>query len=176
VHLVCHVVRDIYRELPGAFGEKPMVRHSDVVELVRALTKHWDEFPPSGFGNRENLDADLPVSAPVHRSLLRVVEKSRQLTNQPNVGARLAIALFRALDRRKDDFIHPWIIKSFSEEYDFFIGRAHLVRSEEKVPTDEGLTEHFEGFERAFHSLVGPYFSGKEELDDILRGTNSSTS
>ena len=46
-------------------------------------------------------------------------------------------------------------------------------QSIDKVPNDDGLIAHFESFERAFHSLVGPYFSGKEELDAILHDTNT---
>ncbi len=75
-------------------------------------------------------------------------------------------------DRHEDDFIQPWIIEAFDAEYNFFVRRAHLPASVDKVPSDDGLSEHFEAFERAFHSLVGPYFSGKDELDAILRDTN----
>jgi hypothetical protein len=142
--------------------------------MVRALAEQWKQFPPNGSGRHEDIGTDIPVSARVHGSVLRLVEKSRDLADQPTVGKQLAIALFRSLDRRNDDFIHPWIISSFDGEYKFFVSRAHLARSMDRVPTDEGLMEHFEGFERAFHSLVGPYFSGKEELDAILRATNTA--
>jgi len=50
-----------------------------------------------------------------------------------------------------------------------------LARKIEKIPTDHRLVENFERFERAFHSLVGPYFTGKEELDEILQATNATT-
>jgi hypothetical protein len=175
VHLVCHVVRDIYRNLPASLGTTSLPRPAEVFPgMVRALAEQWKQFPPSASGRAEDIGADISVSAQVHGSVLRLVEKSRELVDQPTVGKQLAIALFRSLDRRNDEFIHPWIINSFDGEYKFFVSRAHLARSLDRVPTDEGLIEHFEGFERAFHSLVGPYFSGKEELDAILLATNTA--
>ena len=110
----------------------------------------------------------------VYRYTESIVQKSMQIARQPRVGEQFAIALYKSLDRRQDDYIHPWIINSFDGEYDFFVNKAHLVKSLKKVPTDDGLIEHFEAFERAFHSLVGSYFSGKEELDDILQDTNET--
>ena len=97
------------------------------------------------------------------------------MKGQPSIGEQLAIALFRSLERRDDEFIHPWIIKSFNDEYKFFVTRAHLQISADRVPTDDHLVTQFEAFERAFHSLVGPYFSGKDELDAILEDTNAPT-
>jgi hypothetical protein len=105
---------------------------------------------------------------------VRIIEAAERFAEQRSVGANLAIALFRALDRREDDFIPPWVIRSFDEEYDFFVSRAHLGRELDQVPADAGLKDHFEAFERSFHSVVGPYFSGKEELDAILQDTNTA--
>jgi hypothetical protein len=173
VHLICHVVRDIYRHLPTALGAKSLPRPAEVFpNMVQSLAEQWEKFPPNDTGQSESMGSDVVVSAQVHRCVVKLVEKRRELAAQPTVGKQLAIALFRSLDRRDDAFIHPWIIKAFDGEYDFFVRRAHLARSLDRVPTDDGLLKHFEAFERAFHSLVGPYFSGKEELDAILQDTN----
>ena len=175
VHLVCHVVRDIYRHLPAALGGASLPRPAEVFPgMVKTLAEQWERFPPVESPTADSMGPVVPVSAQVHHAVRRLVHKSQDLGNQPSVGRQLAIALFRSLDRRSDEFIHPWIIKSFDDEYKFFVSRAHLARSMEKVPTDDGLMEHCEGFERAFHSLVGPYFSGKEELDEILQETNAA--
>lgn len=176
VHLVCHVVRDIYRYLPAALGGVSLPRPGEVFPgMVKTLAEQWERFPPNGPARPDSVGSAIPVSPQVHDAVRKLVDKSRELRNQPTVGSQLAIALFRSLDRRSDEFIHPWIIGSFDDEYKFFVSRAHLARSLDEVPTDDRLMEHFEGFERAFHSLVGPYFSGKEELDAILRETNAAT-
>ncbi len=175
VHLICHVVRDIYRHLPAALGAKSLPRPAEVFpSMVKSLAEKWEKFSPNETAKSERIGSDVVVSAQVHSCVVKLVEKSKELADQPTVGKQLAIALFRSLDRRDDEFIHPWIIKSFDDEYNFFVRRAHLARSWDRVPTDDGLTDHFEAFERAFHSLVGPYFSGKEELDAILQDTNTA--
>jgi len=115
------------------------------------------------------------VSHQVFQRLEKIVQKSREMSKQPTVGQQLASALFRSLDRRDDDFIPRWITEGFDAEYDYFVKRAHLALSADKVPNDDGLLAHFEAFERGFHSLVGPYFSGKEDLDAILQDTNTIT-
>ena len=175
VHLICHVVRDIYRHLPAALGEASLPRPAEVFSgMVKYLAEKWEKFPPNETMKSKRMGSDVVISTQVHGCVIKLIEKSKELTDQPTVGKQLAIALFRSLERREDEFIHPWIIKSFDDEYNFFVRRAHLARSLDRVPTEDGLVEHFEAFERAFHSLVGPYFSGKEELDAILQDTNTT--
>lgn len=176
VHFICHAIRDIYRHVPRTFGVKSLPRPAEVFpSMVKELAIAWREFPASEPEDEQSVsESDLCVSRQVHRWLRKIIDKSNQLKDQSTVGNQLAIALFRSMDRREGDFIEPWIIAAFDAEYDFFVKRAHLAVSVDKVPTDDGLVEHFEAFERAFHSLVGPYFSGKGELDAILRKTNSA--
>lgn len=143
--------------------------------MVDSLAKQWTQYPPNETERARTIGSDVVVSAQVQESLVGLVEKRKELAAQPKIGQQLAIALYRSLDRREDEFIHPWIIELFHEEHKFFISRAHLAKSLDKVPNDDGLLEHFEAFERAFHSLVGPYFTGKEELDAILQDTNTTT-
>lgn len=175
VHLVCHVVRDIYRYLPAALGVQLMPRPSEVFpDMVEKLAKLWDKYPPNSAGSSDGAGDDYTMNPRVYRYTERIVQKSVKIAGQPRVGGQFAIALYKSLDRRHDEYIHPWIIKSFDVEFKFFVSKAHLVKSLERVPTDDRLIEHFEAFERAFHSLVGPYFSGKEELDAILQDTNAT--
>ena len=176
VHFICHAVRDIYRHLPTTFGEKPLPRPAEVFpSMVKELAARWAKSPPKDNSRySEQAGCDIPVSPQVHTYLTKIIRKSMEIADQRTVGKQLAIALFRSLDRRGDEFIQPWIIQAFDAEYDFFVKRAHLAATVDKVPTDDGLLEHFEAFERAFHSLVGPYFSGKDELDAILQDTNST--
>ena len=175
VHFICHAVRDIYRHLPQTFGVKSLPRPAEILPvLIKELTCAWEVFRPSNKSDGAETKSDVFVSLQVYRCVTKIVEKSNQLKQQSTVGKQLAVALFRSFDRRQEEFIEPWIIDAFDAEYDFFVKRAHLVISVDKMPTDDGLLERFEGFERAFHSLVGPYFSGKGELDAILQGTNAA--
>jgi len=176
VHFACHVVRDIYRHLPKALGIESLPRPAEIFpKMVKKLKKLWDDNPPNSKLSEDEVNSDYPVSPEVYLYLEKIIRKSSEIEMQSTVGKHLVIALFRSSDRREDEFIHPWIIKAFDAEYKFFVARAHLSISVDKIPDNEDLVKHFEAFERAFHSLVGPYFSGKEELDDILQDTNPRT-
>jgi hypothetical protein len=176
VHLICHVVRDIYRFLPAALGGKALPRPAEVFPgMVQKLAGLWEQSPPLTGKDVLIPSSHVPVHANVYNYVARIVDKSTQMArDHSSIGRSLAIALFRSGDRHEDEFIDRWIIKSFDEEYDFFVKRAHLAQTEERIPTDDGLLEHFEAFERAFHSVVGSYFTGKEELDAILQDTNAA--
>lgn len=176
VHFICHAVRDIYFHLPAALGTRPLSRPPEIFPpMVKELAKRWKEFPCPQVTEFNGTDSGFRVSPQVYRCVEDLVRRSGEIGEQQTVGKQLVVALFRSLDRQEGEFIPPWITKSFDAEYDFFVKRAHLARSVDKVPSDDGLVTHFEAFERAFHSLVGPYFSGKEELDVILQDTNTTT-
>ena len=171
IHLICHIVREFYTILPAVLGADPPTQRHEVFQLVKNLVEQWDK--------SASIDPVSPdpvslrqVSLSVHSSVRGLVERARKLSNQPSPGERLARALFRSIDRGTDDFIHPRVIRDFNKDYRFFVSKAHLVMHVDKIPTDEGLAERFESFERSLHALVGPYFSGKDELDAILQDTN----
>jgi len=175
VHFICHAVRDFYRSLPASLGFQSQKRRSEVYpQMVEELCGLWRQFPPSTTRSSFEMDSDARVSPQVYRQIETIVRKSAQLAEQRTVGSQFAMALFRSMDRPESEFIQAWIIKAFDKEYDFFVKRAHLAGHIDKVPNDDGLIDHFEAFERAMHSLVGPYFSGKEELDAILQDTNEA--
>jgi hypothetical protein len=170
VNLVCHLVRDIYRDLPRALRDtSEKNRGVDVYPaLVAKLRDVWDANP--AVEDAVSIDVGRLVSAQAYNAAERLVEASRTVKEQASVGTRLARALFRAVERPEGMPIPGWIFSAFDEEYDFFVGRAHLRPT--GMPAGDGLLVHFESFERAFHSIVGPYFKGKEELDAILAETN----
>jgi len=177
VHLICHVIRDIYWKLPAILGEKPKQRPTEVFpNMVKELVRHWNKYPPPPkVMDTDKTNSEFTVGAQIYRYVEKIVKKSVELHDQPSVGNQLAGALFRSFAQGNAVPIQPWIISSFDAEYDFFVKRAHLAQSVDEIPTDDGLIEHFESFERAFHSVVGSYFTGKEELDAILQDTNETT-
>ena len=141
--------------------------------MADALVEAYGNFPASQSSSLDALESDVAVSPQVYERLCELVEKSRAMEGRVRVGDRLAAALFRSEERRDDEFIPAFVSASFNREYKFFVNRAHLARTADKIPTDDGLEEHFQAFERSFHSLVCSYFTGKEELDEILRDTNT---
>lgn len=177
IHLICHITRDIYWRLPAVLGIKSLPRPAEVFpEMVKELVRRWEKDPPSEPNSYEEATPEVLINTAIYNYVKKIVNKSVKMKeNHSTVGKRLAIALYRVFDRQESEFISPQVIDSFNSEYNFFVTKAHLVESIDKIPTDDGLNKHFEAFERAFHSLVGSYFTGKEELDDILCVANKRT-
>jgi hypothetical protein len=176
VHLVSHLVRDIYRYLPAAIGTKGSSRPAEVFPgMVKDLVAIWDRVPPSPTTEIEAVDRHVLIHANVYNYVVKIVEKSRQFArDKSTIGRDLLIALFRSGERSEDEFIQPWVFKAFDDDYDFFVRKAHLAIDEARMPTDDRLLERFEAFEHAFHSMIGSYFTGKDELDAILQDTNTT--
>lgn len=176
VHLICHMVRDFYRYLPSALGIKSSSRPGEIFPgMAQALAQQWDRHANSQPPTPDGVDPYVMIHDQVHKSMIKIVDKWKELEEQPKVGALLAIALHRTKDSPESESIPPWVLDAFHKEYKFFVKRAHLAIEVDDVPTEDGLEDHFQAFERAFHSLVGQYFSGKEELDDILQETNTTS-
>ena len=120
-------------------------------------------------------NVNVQMSSQLYSYLLEIVKKSNDFEKtKTSVGMQLAIVLYQSMDRKQEEFIPPRVIETFDAEYDFFVSRAHLAKSMDKVPSEDGLAARFQSFEKTFHALVGPYFSGKEELDEVLQDTNTA--
>lgn len=182
IHLICHLVRDFYRKLPRALDTEnagSASRPNEVFpNMVVKLRNIWDANPPEQITEAGPEGVSFKMTGNMHSHLKKIVKASndfKETKKTRTIGARFAKVLYQTLDRSKEDSISPWIIAAFDAEYNFFVGRAHLAEHEDKMPNDEGLIEHFRSFEKTFHSLIGPYYSGKEELDAILQDTNAVT-
>lgn len=179
VHLVCHVVRDIYSKLPEILDGE--FRRTNAGEVYRSsvdeVEAHWKSssrslLQPDGSPASALKTADkVVVLAAAAKSVDNLLEKHRALKDQP----RSAEVLVRALYRRfAESGLNPpaRLAQAFEDERRWFMQRAHLVIDTTKVPTDVGLVKHFTSFERALYSLVGQYFSGKKEIDAIIEQAN----
>lgn len=175
IHFICHVVRDIYRLLPAALGSKPATRPAEVLpNLAFELAKAWADFPPPARLPEHPTDSQI-VTPQVFCRAERIVLRCATFSDGATFGRDLALALHRSLDPSRAGTLSPLVINAFNDEYGYFVKRAHLATSVDSQPDVDGLVDHFEAFERSFHSFVGPYFSGKEELDAILQSTNATT-
>ncbi|MBL1217174.1 MAG: hypothetical protein D8M59_06715 [Planctomycetes bacterium] len=173
VHFICHAVRDIYVKLPASLGIPQIKRPAEVFpEMVKAFSVRWHKYPPKTI-NSSSEDTLFAFADPLYRYAKKMVDTSDSM-KRVSVGTQLASALFQCHDRGTSEFIPKWVVDSFDREYKFFVKRAHLVPDVEKLPSHDGLVEHFQAFERTFHSLTCSYFEGKEEVDAILRRTNTT--
>ena len=175
VHLICHVVRDIYTHLPGVLGDPVVrVRPNDVYPgLVTELREESEKLLP----REDNLGPDdgIPVSRSFFRTTEKLVAWNVKLEKQPRTGTHLCRALYRATDRPISDGALGKTYQQFETEYRYFVKRAHLVKAVDKAHSDHDLVKHFESFELGISSIVGSYFKHKDVLDAILQETNRRT-
>lgn len=170
MNLICHIVRDIYSLLPAEMGEISIRRRRDILpDKVGKLSSIWKQNPPNVPSNLKEINFDVTVNSRIFKYLVELIEIDNELKYPPKIGHQLAIALYRSRDLREDNPISPWILGQFHREYKFFVERSHI----NSTKSDDNLVKHFEAFERAFHSLIGSYFTGKDDLDAILQKTNN---
>ncbi|MFG0243666.1 MAG: hypothetical protein ACF8R9_12840 [Phycisphaerales bacterium JB054] len=178
VHLVCHIVRDIYAKLPEVLDGEYRRRNAGEVYRngVEKVEQRWEGTPtdslaPAATSAGGDVAATMRISLSAARSVEGLLDVHRALKKQPRSAEVLARALYR---RFADAGLDPpkRLVEVFERERRWFTERAHLVRDHEKLPSDEGLDEHFTAFENALFSLVGPYFAGKQEIDAILQQAN----
>ena len=86
VHLVCHLVRDIYHYLPAALGTKGSSRPAEVFPgMAKDLAALWDVFPPSLTPEIDAVDRYVLVHMNVYNYVVKIVEKSRQFARDKSM-------------------------------------------------------------------------------------------
>jgi hypothetical protein len=178
-HLVGHVVRDIYDKLPeimhGEYRRKPYggaIR--SFVDRVESEWKTTDVLSTASSGPEAapTQTADrIEIPWKAVQAVESLLHQHRHLNRQESPSEILARTLCAryaeaGLERPAR------LMKHFKDERQWFLGRAHVPNDERKRRGDEGLEERFESFEDALYSLVGQYFAGKKEIDDILAKAN----
>lgn len=178
VHLVCHIVRDIYSKLPEILDADYRRKDGGTVyrDAVEKLVLPW-----TGIGSDPLVADQAPAEAerstavsvpiPAVRAVRELLDLHRDVKSQPKSVLILTHSLYR---RFVDTELKPSsrLIDAFEAERKWFTRSAHLVREPAKVPTGDDLLHHFATFESALHSLVAPYFAGKQEIDAILQQAN----
>jgi hypothetical protein len=178
VHLICHIVRDIYTKLPEALdGTHRRREANEVAAAIDKVAQVWEPYTRESFVDAGGQQAApgtselVSVSPIAVRRIAELIEVRRAIKDQATSAEVLARALYQRFVEA--GFTPPErLISIFETERRWFTSRAHLVRESAKVPTDDGLSEHFESFERTLHSLVAPHFTVQQELDDILQQAN----
>ena len=175
-HLVGHIVRDIYNKLPEILdGQYRRTNSGEVYKgYAEKIEKVWETGTLLGVGKDHTPEPSLPeldkiaISVAAFQSVERLLNKHKELGQEPRSMEVLARALYRRFAEARLD-VPRRLVANFEEERIWFTNRAHLGRDLAKLPNEEGLAEHFASLESALYSLVGQYFTGKEEIDVILQ-------
>jgi len=185
VHCICHLVRDIYSKLPEILdGEYRRISSGEVYPpFIAQIDKHWKRVHRvpltdddcQAATQLDDMKGHVHITHEAARAIEALLKKHAEIVGVPKSHEILSRALYR---RYNEAGLEPpaRLDVQFKTERDWFTARAHLVREEKKVPTEDGLKEHFIAFENALFALVGQYFDGTNELDAILNQANDTRS
>lgn len=178
VHLICHIVRDIYDKLPEILNRGyTRLQPSSLGGAIDAVAKVWPLVTPdvlltdtsNSTASREQDIVTVPLL--VVRKIEYLLEERRKGASQPSGGDVLARALYERYAETHS--VPPFhLIRIFEDNRSWFVKRAHLRNAVGNLPPDDELTSRFDSFERTLYSLVSPHFTVQQELDDILQQAN----
>lgn len=182
VHLISHLVRDLYAKLPEVLnGEYRFKTYAEEIKnSMRTVQAEWKDVPSafgaesaSSPGEVRSLDrVEIPTGAA--QSVIDLIKTHDDLSKQTLPSEALAQVLY-ALYAEPRLAPPARLTASFRQERNWFVRRAHLTIDPKKMPNNEGLVEHFEAFESALYSLVGRWFEGQKEINDRLAKANQRT-
>jgi hypothetical protein len=171
LRFICHAVREIRNRLPEAIAGKSTLGRLDYSQKVEELAKACER---AGLGSVRVVEEDeqraeqtIPKELVVLISDLIAEHKAVQNRKLENTK-RLIIAL-EPENKNLQTSLVP-IIKRWIEETDWFVERAHIGRD----ILEDDLVTHFEGFESGLLSLVGYFYQGLEEIEQIVEKINKS--
>ncbi|HUT54434.1 MAG TPA: hypothetical protein VM658_13680 [bacterium] len=172
VHFIAHAVRDISDRLVYVLDPQLKAGRVQYENEMDRIEKLW---PTELMSIRDTQDAAAEIEtvridhkvASIIDSLVKAHRERRQRPSNYEL-------LFRYL-MRKEPFqaeVNQRLVMDFKRMRDWFMNLTHL--RDKKVPqVDESeLQTQFKKFEGMLHSFVGNFFTGKKELDEILRQTN----
>lgn len=168
VNFISHAVRDLIQNLPNALdGSQQTMRHAgeSYPSKINAIKESW---PNEQSRLVEGDSVLIPYSAaePVD-DLLNCFNN---VTSQATSASKLAAVLVNASEVPLD--VTRQLIDTFHRERRWFVDLAHFNAHPKKVVSESELKQHFDAVCRAVHSVIGSYYVGIEELDEVLEAND----
>lgn len=172
-------VRDLVNLLPQAITGVRQQRSVDHTPWCDRMLAAWPNRTQASVfrapSKPEDVEQEVPIPLQVVRELhdlLDAHERSRKGKMSPGEAMVVAVA-----GKTAGEHVEP--IKPLAEKLEKtrkFFERihhfSHVIRSD---PPDEEVAKHFGFLETALMGLTRPYFSVKDQLDAVLRKTNTRT-
>ena len=171
VHLIAHAVRDIADRLVFVLDPQLKGRRVQYENAMDKIEKRWPTIEKitetkakSNEANSVAIDYEL---ASIIDSLVTEHRKRRQ-------GPSNFTLLFRYLMRNEPYQIevNQRLVRDFAKVRRWFMDLTHLRNTKAPEVDEDKLQSQFSKFESMLHSFVGDFFTGKAELDEILRKAN----
>ena len=167
-NFISHAVRDLIQNLPSALdGAQQVMRHAgeNYPPKINTIQEIW----PNEQG-RKTIDADVLIPQSAVASVDDLLQCFSGVTKQITSAEKLARLLVNASTVPIE--ATQRLIDTFREERKWFVDLAHFTANPRTGVSVEQLIEHFESLCNAIHSIVGSYYVGIDEIDEIIANNN----
>jgi hypothetical protein len=171
IHFVAHAIRDISDRL--VFVLDPQLKAGRVqyeYEMDR-IEKLWPQFPSVQY---TNYGAAQTETVPVERKVVSLIDSfvkaHRERRQRPSNHDLLFHFLMRKEPLQTEG--NQRLVMEFKRTRDWFMRITHLRNKNLPMVDESELQTQFKKFEGMLHSFVGNFFTGKKEIDEILRQAN----
>jgi hypothetical protein len=171
VHFIAHSVRDIADRLVFVLDPQLASRRVQYEYHLDEIQKKW---PSPGHLFREGkAPSATDIVAIPHDVAQQVDTLVTEHRNRWKRSDQYEL-LFRFLMRNAtaSPEVSQRLVRTFKDTRFWFMSRTHLRRDAVPKVDEPELQQKFEAFEHMLHSFVGGFFTGTEELDEILQQAN----
>ncbi len=171
VHFIAHAVRDIGDRLIYALDPQEQGKRVQYETELDKIVKGWPIIDPASDAAASPVDKESLI-IPYHLARLidGLVTAHRNRRQRPTQYE----LLFRHLMKQESAHaaVNERLIQGFKKTHKWFTTLAHVPAEGPKQVDENELRSEFKKFETMLHSFVGNFFTGKSELDAILRQAN----
>lgn len=170
LQFIAHAVRDISDRLIDVLDPQEKPPRVQYEQKMDRIEKQWAPLSAIEETDTGTESATITIDYELAFMINSLVEDHRKRRSR----ASNYDLLFRFLMRNESSHanLSDRLVKDFKTTRDWFMHYAHF-RAKSVSPVDEiELQTQFARFEGMLHSFVGSFFTGKNQLDDLLRQAN----
>lgn len=171
IHFISHAVRDITDRLAFVIDPQLPARRVQYANELDLIERMWPQFisvtePSTKATSAEKLAIDYKVASLIE-SLVAAHRESRRRPSNSEL-------LFRALMRNEPTRVqvNQRLVADFKKLSKWFMALTHLRADAAPTVDEPELQLQFKKFETTLHCFVGNFFTGTNQLDEILQQAN----
>lgn len=170
IHFIGHAVRDIADRLVFALDPELDGQRIPYEDHLDRIVPDWPPVTEAYEASDRPAPDEISVPYAVAREVDDLVRSHRDRRKRPSQYE----LLFEWLSKQDPSqaTVSPRIVNTFKKTRAWFMRRTHVPAKPPRPYDEKELHRQFESFESTLHSFVGSFFTGTEELDEILRQAN----
>jgi hypothetical protein len=170
IHFIAHAVRDISDRLVYVLDPQLKAGRVQYENEMDRIEKLWPRLNVPSLTDAVAETEAVTIDYKVASIIDALVTAHRERRARPSNYELLFRFLMRNEPLRAE--VNQRLVRDFKRTREWFMARTHL-QGKAVPPVDESeLQTQFKKFEGMLHSFVGNFFTGKKELDEVLRQAN----